>query len=513
MPTNASSAPILTNDQLTSRLEHCTNLPSPPGVAERIIKLCQDPNVGLNDVADAVKVDPALSAKILRLANSAIYARQRKTDNLRQAILMFGLNGTLTLALSFSLVKSLRGNKKTGMDYNLFWRRSLAAATACRCLGNQLKLGSTEDLFIAGLLQDIGMLALDKLIPDLYRDIGPKQGDHVHVETLERELLGTDHAAAGAWLLHKWNLPERWVHAVAGSHDPSSTSLDPRYKSLVRCVAVAGATADIVYHEDHELASYRAGKMAQKLLDLSQETLVSVLKQMAQEMHDTAALFDVDLGSSSLIDAILDQAKELLMLWNLRSMQTTKELQQNTFVLETRARELEETTKRDGLTKLYNRAHLDVVLREEFENARTHKWPLSLIFVDLDHFKQINDSYGHQIGDEVLRYTAKQLDIHTRNTDTVARYGGEEFVIILPGTAPDGAITVAERLRQALRSSQYDMANGNKLTITASVGIATMVEHTDFDQPFDLMKAADSAVYSAKRQGRDRIVVYRADSS
>ena len=221
---------FLANNELRNRLEHCTNLPSPPGVATRIIELSLDPNVSLNDVAAAVRVDPALTTKILRIANSAFYARQRKIDNLHQAIMMFGLNGTLTLALSFSLVKSLCGTDGKGMDYNLFWRRSLAAAIACRSIGSRLQLGSKEDLFLTGLIQDIGMLALDQFVPDLYQEIGPQQGDHLHVQNVERETLSTDHAAVGAWLLQRWNLPERWVQAVAGSHDFPEYNIDPKYE-------------------------------------------------------------------------------------------------------------------------------------------------------------------------------------------------------------------------------------------------------------------------------------------
>ena len=231
--------------------------------------------------------------------------------------MMFGLNGTLTLALSFSLVKSLCGTDGKGMDYNLFWRRSLAAATACRSIGSRLQLGSKEDLFLTGLIQDIGMLALDQFVPDLYQEIGPQQGDHLHVQNVERETLSTDHAAVGAWLLQRWNLPERWVQAVAGSHDFPEYNIDPKYEQLARCVMLSGATADIVYHENRELASFRARKQAQRLLGVNRETLVSVLNEMVPELQGTAALFDVYLMDSAFVDSILDRAQEILNLRNL----------------------------------------------------------------------------------------------------------------------------------------------------------------------------------------------------
>ena len=107
----------------------------------RILDLSQDPDVDIGKVADVVSMDPALTAKILRIANSPIYAIRRKTENLRQAIMLLGLNGTLTMALSFSLAASMHNNARQGFDYNLFWRRSLAAATCARRLSVAAGIG------------------------------------------------------------------------------------------------------------------------------------------------------------------------------------------------------------------------------------------------------------------------------------------------------------------------------------------------------------------------------------
>ena len=104
------------------------NFPSPPGVATHIIELAQDPDIEMGKVAKALSMDSALSTKILRIANSPLYAQRRKSENLRQALVVLGLNATLTLALSFSLVKSLRGGKSNGLSYGLYWRRALLAA-------------------------------------------------------------------------------------------------------------------------------------------------------------------------------------------------------------------------------------------------------------------------------------------------------------------------------------------------------------------------------------------------
>ena len=148
------------------------NFPSPPGVATHIIELAQDPEIEMGKVAKALSMDSALSTKVLRIANSPLYAQRRKSENLRQALVVLGLNATLTLALSFSLVKSLRGAKPNGLNYKFYWRRALLAATAARALGDAMRQTLAEEIFLAALLQDVGMLALDQAVPDLYRDGG-----------------------------------------------------------------------------------------------------------------------------------------------------------------------------------------------------------------------------------------------------------------------------------------------------------------------------------------------------
>src|ERR1700721_4421364 len=129
-------------------------------------------------VAKALSMDSALSTKILRIANSPLYAQRRKSENLRQALVVLGLNATLTLALSFSLVKTLRAGKVNGIDYPLYWRRALVAATAARALADALRQPMAEEIFLAALLQDVGILALDQALPDLYRGADLDQGDH-----------------------------------------------------------------------------------------------------------------------------------------------------------------------------------------------------------------------------------------------------------------------------------------------------------------------------------------------
>lgn len=167
---------------------------------------------------------------------------------------------------------------------------------------------------------------------------------------------------------------------------------------------------------------------------------------------------------------------------------------------------LKEISIRDALTGIFNRRHLDDILSTEFKRAKRYKTPLSLILFDLDDFKTINDSYGHMAGDEVIRKTAKHMSEILRNSDTAGRFGGEEFLIILPGIKHDGALGLAERLRQQLESSPV-IFNGQEINVTISMGISELNSHNRYE---DLVKEADLALYDSKAAGKNKATLFRS---
>jgi diguanylate cyclase (GGDEF)-like protein len=170
-------------------------------------------------------------------------------------------------------------------------------------------------------------------------------------------------------------------------------------------------------------------------------------------------------------------------------------------------RELGEARRRsmvDPLTSVWNRAGLDTILTRELEASAMRGSPLSLAMVDLDHFKAVNDKFGHGVGDTVLSEVARRLRVAARPVDSVARFGGEEFVVILPGCGAADARTVAERLRSRLADHPVVVGQSLQLDVTASIGIATAEPG---EPPSVLLTRADVALYDAKRGGRDRVVV------
>nr|MBA2530019.1 sensor domain-containing diguanylate cyclase [Euzebyales bacterium] len=187
----------------------------------------------------------------------------------------------------------------------------------------------------------------------------------------------------------------------------------------------------------------------------------------------------------------------------LRSFAAQASVAIENVMLHTEAQRLSVT---DALTGLWNFRYFQLQADRELESAARFQRPLSLVIVDLDHFKDVNDRYGHQVGDEVLIEIARRIQAATRVPDVVARYGGEEFAVLLPGTDFEGAITTAERIRESVGEEPVAVTTVGlaPLAVTCSAGVATHPQHGA--TVAGLLRSADSAMYGAKTRGRNRVV-------
>lgn len=495
------------NPKLEAHLRSLVSFPSPPGVATHIIELARDPDIEMGKVAKALSLDSALAIKVLRIANSPLYAQRRKSENLRQALVVLGLNATLTLALSFSLVKSLRSHKPNGISFPYYWQRALLAATAARALADAMRHPMAEEIFLAALLQDVGMLALDQAMPHLYQAGETLQRDHAALVEHEKKGVQTDHAQVGGWLMRTWNLPERLHVAISRSHDLDLHLAVEPSEIFDRCVALSGLLADLFLLKPEQREFAATAQTAHRCLGLDKMTFGQVLATMGSMIPDTEAIFETDLLADHHWELIQEQARELLMLRNLQALREINTLRAAAECSNSRAFELEQESRRDALTGICNRAHLEQVLMREFENSTRQNLPLSLAFADLDHFKRINDRFGHQAGDRILEATARILRGNTRESDLVARYDGEEFLVVLPATEPELALVICNRIVAAFANAAQVIA-GDSVQVTISIGCATHGTSTSFTSVADFIMAADQALHVAKMRGRNRSIAY-----
>jgi diguanylate cyclase (GGDEF)-like protein len=194
--------------------------------------------------------------------------------------------------------------------------------------------------------------------------------------------------------------------------------------------------------------------------------------------------------------------KELTKAFNSMAARLEENLAQQTRLQQN----LKELAITDDLTGVYNRRELLRLLYQEFRRAKRFQRPLSIIIFDIDHFKRVNDQYGHLLGDQVLAWSTNLIVSNTRTTNFIARYGGDEFVILLPETNSQNAYYAAERLRKKVSETAFNTLDKNeeplKITITISLGIAELTEETGSTQ--DFFAQADQALYKSKHSGRNQ---------
>jgi diguanylate cyclase (GGDEF)-like protein len=164
----------------------------------------------------------------------------------------------------------------------------------------------------------------------------------------------------------------------------------------------------------------------------------------------------------------------------------------------------------DALTGVYNRRYMDRRLAEEIARARRQSYRVSCMYIDVDHFKQVNDTHGHQAGDDVLREVASRIKAELRMSDALGRFGGDEFVVLLIDADLESARIVAHRIRASVADQAFLLAEGKGLAVTVSIGVAALPEvgreHPIEEVAQQLVAQADAALYEAKQQGRNRVV-------
>lgn len=487
------------NEQLLSRIRQCPTLPSLPTIAMEVLELAQKEEVDIAEIARIISRDPALSSKILRTVNSSFYGRSQSISQVSQALVILGLQSVKTLVLGFSLVGNLHQSKSKGFKHLDYWKRSIYAATAAKTIAAKAHIVQAEECFLAALLQDLGMLVLDQVLKEDYGPINEAAPTHQQLVTAERSALGTTHAEVTGFLAETWKLPPLLSVPMKHHHDPQTVS-DPSLRKLAEVSYLAGLCADVFVDENAASAIGEVRKFCHERFKMSEADCDAMMADVGNRTKEVAPLFEIKLGKASNFDEILKRANETLVELTLRTQQQAANLEQMNL-------KLKEQATTDGLTGLSNRARFDQFLNEHFAQSLAEGRPLSLLLLDVDKFKSVNDKYGHQAGDQVLKVIAKLLRTAARATDLAARYGGEELSLILPGTVKATAAAIAESIRRSIAARPIPCEVGS-LNVTVSIGVATLEAGSPLKAPAHLLKAADLAVYAAKHGGRNCVKVF-----
>lgn len=634
------------------------NLPSPAGVGMKILTLTQKEDFSADDIAKTIQTDPALTGRIIKMANSAASAGVKVITNVNDAVVRLGARTVRNVALGFSLISAYRQGGCKAFDYQRYWTESLARAVACQTISARKRMGAPSDAYICGLLSGIGKLALASVHPQAYAEVLAQTSSatkDLDLAGLEQQTFEMDHRELGAAMLRDWHLPDPYAHAIEtfaanAADDPANSD---RVASMLRLLLrVSAAIARLLLDEPaNRPALWPQVEVWAKEIQMSTQELIATCDQIAREWQDwgktlairtskvdpftdiaahaaeaaqpavaqpmqcadpipqdeacgspessietvieplTILAIDDDPVCLKLLmthlkrtghkvisaqngkaglQAALEHGPHLIitdwMMPEMDGLELVKQIRRielgkdihilmltgreeedrvveafeagvddvvtkpfNPRILLSRVssgerivrlreqvstdrrkmedqvaelailnRRLNNSSNTDALTQVANRRYGVAELEDQWSKSDA----LAVIMLDLDHFKLVNDSYGHDVGDQVLREAAKILGANVRKTDTVCRMGGEEFMVILPETSSEEAKTVAERLRTALAAHviKHGSFEGH---VTASLGVA--VRGAGMEHSAALYKAADEAVYASKQAGRNKV--------
>ncbi len=494
-------------EDLDRLIQAADRLPTLPAVAIEVLRLARDEDASIEDVAYTIARDPALSAKLLRMANSSLFRRGAAVTTLQEATMRLGLKTVKLMALSFSLAEAFpRNGDRAGFDYGRFWRQSLITTVAARTLARLVHSPHENEAFVCGLLSHIGELVLAECAPEGYAALRTRTGEGTPCAALEREMLGFDRHEAASILLRSWQIPELLWQSVLwyGQPDAAPPEVSSEVRELAVMLHLADTTASLIGDDNK-------GEVLGALVDLAREhyglaaaETEAFVVGLEGGIRETALLLNVKLPSAESHEALLDQARRQLMELSVVTAADLEEATRRTEELERRNRELATKAHVDALTGLPNRARFDDYLQAVIE-ARLEgrgEYALGVLMIDVDRFKRLNDEFGHPAGDEVLRHVARTIAENVRDTSFAARYGGEEFVIVVPNVTLKQLELVSERLRRSLADTEV-MFEDRRHHVTVSIGGACVDAVRSSDAGLALVAQADECLYEAKRAGRD----------
>ena len=499
----------ISNEEIRQLFDNKVNLPSPPAIAVQILNTVQQEDFSLDDLEKIISADPALTSKMLRLANSSFYGLPTKVSNISRTLAVLGTNVIKNIALSFVIAADLRNNDESYFNFDYFWRRSVTTAVAAELVFEAIG-EKDDDIFVTALLQDIGILVMFLSQGNSYADILKKalNDNDVQLMQVEREEYQFDHQYFGALLLEDWGIPTSITEPIRYHHEPKKAPEEFLQKSSILDVATL---LSAIYSDKETVQNVkRLEDKLESFFSMGSDKTRELLDKVATQSIEILKIFDIDPGDIKPYSQMLQEANDELGKLNFSYEQLVLQLKESKAKAEDFANELrfandklEKLAFRDGLTNLYNHRYFQEILAKEIARVDRYGRPLALLLFDIDHFKKVNDTYGHPAGDQVLINMALAITKAVRPSDVIARYGGEEFAVILPETNFSGMKVFAERLRRCVAALTTDTGK-HSIAITISCGGAHFSPGDEIS-PGILINTADRALYMSKNNGRNMV--------
>jgi len=474
-----------------------------------VIRAASDPNGSLQDLGRVCAQDAGLTVELLRIANSPRYGFADQVRNVPQAVVALGYRTVRAHAVTYAIRAAMASISVPGFDTNLFWEDCLRRAAAAQILAELIDYPDPFEAFALGLCQDLGTVLLGLRLPHLATSIQAlrQKPGQARVEA-ERVLTGRSHAEEFVDSPMADMLPDDLQMALRNHHDMVNTGTD-RVSTLTRLAMGADTVSDVVQAWPKDSCVAAAEQLIESLG--IKDELGDVLNRINDRMCDLSLDLRMEIGHQLSLEEVVAEAQAAVLQMSVEQEQKASRLEnllrkqeEATRKLEAHNKKLLDLASKDPLTGLDNRRVFSRSLETELDRVARYDQGFSLLIVDVDYFKKVNDSYGHPAGDAVLKDLAVRMQRAMRDADLVARLGGEEFGAILPCTTPTGARVAAERLRAAIEIVPFDIGSQN-IDCTVSIGGVSIGTDADVLGADDVVALADAALYEAKNNGRNQV--------
>ncbi|MFH2045448.1 MAG: diguanylate cyclase [Pseudomonadota bacterium] len=486
-------------------------LPSLPAIVIQILETLKNDDSNYDELFEIIMSDSSLTAKALKTDNFSRYSLSQRVGSLKKALTVNDLNAAKNIAHIFIIAKEQQTSFEEGFDFDLFLKRSVTAAVASDLCG-ALICKQNDDDFVRGLLQDIGIIIIYLSRKEDYLKIfDEKCVSESSIEIEEKKLFGFDHQDVSSEFLKKWGLSESIYMPISYHH--KRDDLPSEYALSIDILYIANKISSFYHGSNYSDNIVEVETLLANKYKKNKEDIYGLIDSVAKQSTEIFSLFGIDMYNIKPYSQILKEANEEIIKLNLSNEQLLikyKEAKDRAEILTKKLKATNEKLKTasiiDGLTGLYNHMFFQKQLDIELSRNVRYKKPISLMMLDLDYFKNVNDTYGHRIGDIVLQTISIFMQNQLRISDFAFRYGGDEFAIILPETELDEATALAERIRSSIEQNTI-RANSSTIKVTISIGIATYLSGNKIPSKSELLDAADSVdipLKSATSSGTNR---------
>ena len=450
--------------------------------------------------------------------NSALFGLTREIKSAPHAVAVLGNRALRNLALCLAVRDALKPGAIPGFDMISYWEDALRRAVGAKLLSKQVGFDPDEG-FTVGLLQDFGMMAMMFAMPDRaphWEELRSCLPDRRR--KLEHRYFSITHDKVGLMLARTWALPRGLALPMAAHHSLDANGLPEEHRKACSLAYCADHLAAVFSAEDKKQALDRCRAVLEEQFDLTSERVDQILEELPLGVEEAASALGLRVKEQPKLEDVMRAANRRLVEENMSYQELTIKLERMIAEKNRLANQLQEANKQleslacyDPLTNLVNRRRFWEVYRSEIARHSRSGKPLTLVMIDLDKFKSVNDNYGHPFGDTVLQSVADAMRTTLRTADTKARIGGEEMVIVLPETDTEAGVASANRVRLAIEALELHTPTG-RVPITSSFGVCTWNGNAMSSEEVEqvakrMMEAADAGLYDAKENGRNQVKV------